>query len=617
MDTAKKVWTYLLRAGLTPEGAAGLMGNIFAESGMIPERVEILCLKRLKEQGKIYTDATYTAFVDDGTITKEQFLHPLPGRQYGYGLCQWTSPNRKSRLYDLAKRKQTSIGDTETQLEWLLSELTISYKEVLRILKSTKNVLTASNAVLTRFEMPADAGASVRETRYRYSMKYYNQFMEEKMAKTRTAIVDLAKSWIGRKESNGSHRMIIDIYNAHRPLARGYKVTYTDAWCATFISTLAIKLGYTDIIPLECGCPEMVEKAKKMGIWVESDAYTPKPGDIIMYDWQDSGSGDNRGTPDHVGIVASVSGTTFVVIEGNKNDAVGTRMMAMNGKNIRGYICPKYDPEAENKLVAACRKMDAEMIKSQQAGAKWGYYNSNTAVTFDKALSAKTYRANCATTAVWALKMIGAIDDSLLGFYGEVKGAIAWKSTKTKDAVLAVADVIYINGKKTVAEALKDGTLIASDIVTYYNLRHTNIYLGNGEWLDSGHAYADGSGDGAGWKTWIGGTYYGAQPIGAIIRLKAASEEKKTDAEVNPICGTCSVTLKQFLIGAEDPQVKIIQLKLNYLGYRGKNGQILAVDGQLGPNTAYAIEQFQRKAGLPDSTNWGTVGAKTWALILG
>lgn len=617
MDTAKKVWTYLLRVGLTPEGAAGLMGNIYAESGMIPERVETLCLKRLKEQGKIYTYATYTAFVDDGTITKEQFLHPLPGKQYGYGLCQWTSPSRKSGLYDLAKLKKTSIGDVEIQLEWLLSELTISYKEVLRILTSTKNILTASNAVLTRFEMPADTGAAVRETRYKYAVKYYDQFKEGTMAKTRSAIVDLAKSWIGKKESDGSHKMIIDIYNSHRPLARGYAVRYTDAWCATFVSALAIKLGYTDIIPLECGCPEMIELAKKKGIWVESDTYTPQPGDIIMYDWQDSGSGDNRGTADHVGIVTMVSGSLFEVIEGNKNNAVGTRTMTVNGKNIRGYICPKYDAEAEtarDRLVAACRKMDAEMIKSQQAGAKWGYYNSNTAVTFDKALSAKTYRANCATTPCWALKLIGVIDDSLPAFYGDVNGVVTWKSTKTKDAVLAAADVIQVDGKKTVAEALKDGTLIAGDIVTYYNLRHTNVYLGNGEWLDSGHAYADGSGDGAGWKTWIGGTYYGAQPIGTIIRLK---EEKKTDSKVNPICGTCSVTLKQFLIGASDPQVKIIQLKLNYLGYKGKNGLTLVVDGELGQNTAYAIEQLQRKAGLPDSTNWGTVGAKTWALILG
>lgn len=610
----KKVWDYLINAGMTPEGAAGMMGNIYAESGMIANRVEILCLQRLKENGKFYTDATYTAFVDDGTISKARFLNPLPGKQYGYGLCQWTSPERKAGLYDLAKEKHTSIGDVDTQLEWLMHELKTSYAEVLTTLRSTNNVMTASNAVLKKFECPADTGAAVRQTRYNYSMKYYNEY-KEKTVRTRRAVVDLAKSWLGKKESDGSHREIIDIYNSYTPRARGYKVTYTDAWCATFVSAVAIKLGYTDIIPLECGCPEMVALAQKMGIWVESDAYTPAPGDIIMYDWQDTGSGDNKGTPDHVGIISKVEGSVMQIIEGNRYNAVNSRTMHLDGRYIRGYICPKYDEAVtvRQRLVAACKEMNTEMIKSQQAGAKWGYYNSKTSATFEKALSTRTYRANCATTANWALKLIGAIDDGLDSFYGGVNGVVTWKGTKIKDAVLAVADVISIGGKKTVSKAIQDGTLQAGDIVTYYDLRHTNTYLGDGKWLDSGHAYADGQGDGAGWTTWIGKTVYGAQKVGCIIRLKEGEAEMP---ETNLICGTCDVTLKQFLIGAEDPQIKIIQLKLNYLGYKGKDGRTLTVDGVLGPNTAYAIEQLQRKAGLPDSTSWGTVAAKTWKLIL-
>ena len=80
-DITKKIWSCLIKSGLTPEGAAGLMGNIYAESGCIPNRVEILCLQRLRERGRYFTDATYTAFVDDGTITKAEFLNPLPGRQ--------------------------------------------------------------------------------------------------------------------------------------------------------------------------------------------------------------------------------------------------------------------------------------------------------------------------------------------------------------------------------------------------------------------------------------------------------------------------------------------------------------------------------------------------------
>lgn len=162
----------------------------------------------------------------------------------------------------------------------------------------------------------------------------------------RAKVVNTAVAWLGCKESDGSHKKIIDVYNGHTPRARGYKVTYTDAWCATFVSAVAIKAGYTDIIPLECGCNQFIALAKNMGIWVENDAYTPSAGDMILYDWQDSGSGDNTGSADHIGIVVSVSGSTIKVIEGNMSDAVGYRNIAVNGKYIRGFVTPKYSSKA-------------------------------------------------------------------------------------------------------------------------------------------------------------------------------------------------------------------------------------------------------------------------------
>lgn len=155
-------------------------------------------------------------------------------------------------------------------------------------------------------------------------------------------VVQQARAWIGRKEADGSHREIIDIYNAHKPLPRGYAVKYTDAWCATFVSAVAIRCGVTKIIPLECGCGQMLILFKILGELVEDDAYLPKPGDVIFYDWQDSGVGDNTGWPDHVGIVEKVEGNTITVIEGNKNDAVGRRTLQVNGRYIRAYGVPKY-----------------------------------------------------------------------------------------------------------------------------------------------------------------------------------------------------------------------------------------------------------------------------------
>ena len=177
MGVEKVIWDTLIGCGVTEEGAAGVMGNIYAESGMIPNRVEILCLKRLKENGQVWNDATYTAAVDSGKISKATFLHPLPGKQYGYGLCQWTSPGRKEGLYNLCKSKGVSIGDAAAQIEWLMHELEgFGYGKVLWALKNTHNVLTASNTFLDNFECPGDRGVAVRGKRYEYSLKYYNEF---------------------------------------------------------------------------------------------------------------------------------------------------------------------------------------------------------------------------------------------------------------------------------------------------------------------------------------------------------------------------------------------------------------------------------------------------------
>lgn len=192
----------------------------------------------------------------------------------------------------------------------------------------------------------------------------------------RQSYVEMAKSFYGCKEADGSHKQIIDIYNNHKPLAQGYKVKYTDAWCATFVSAMAIKCGLTDIIPTECSCPRMIELFKKKGIWVENDAYVPSPGDILMYDWQDSGNGDNVGSPDHVGIVVRVDNGVIRIIEGNMSNKVGHRDIAVNGKNIRGYGTPDFASKATNKEPAketqTHTKKSVEEVAKEVIAGKWG-----------------------------------------------------------------------------------------------------------------------------------------------------------------------------------------------------------------------------------------------------
>ena len=178
------------------------------------------------------------------------------------------------------------------------------------------------------------------------------------MSCTRNEIVKQAQAWIGLKESDGSHKKIIDIYNTIDPLPRGYKLKYTDAWCAGFVSAAAKVCKALDIVPAECSCSRMIELAKKAGIWVESDAHKPQPGDFMMYDWDDSGSGENTGAPEHVGIVEKISGSTITVIEGNYSNAVKRRTIQVNGRYIRGYVVPKY---AEAQVEPAVKSPDFQV----------------------------------------------------------------------------------------------------------------------------------------------------------------------------------------------------------------------------------------------------------------
>lgn len=169
------------------------------------------------------------------------------------------------------------------------------------------------------------------------------------MSSTATKIIKQAIAWIGKNESDGSHKEIIDVYNSHKPLARGYKMKDTDAWCSCFVSAVAIKCDATDIIPTEVGCEKHIELFKEKGIWIEDENRVPNPGDIIFFDWEDSGSGDNKGRANHVGIVEKSTSKTITVIDGNNNDSVARRTIKVNGKYIRGYGVPKYDEESKKE----------------------------------------------------------------------------------------------------------------------------------------------------------------------------------------------------------------------------------------------------------------------------
>ena len=162
--------------------------------------------------------------------------------------------------------------------------------------------------------------------------------------------LNLFRTWIGLSRSKGTHKIIIDTYNNYTPRARGYKVTYSDAYCDTTISAIFIKLNAVDLIGgTECGVENHVALFKKAGIWEEDGTITPEKGDLIVYNWDDN-TQPNNGYSDHIGMVESVSDNNIIVLEGNMNGGVvGRRTIPIGWGYIRGYAKPKYGIKKEKK----------------------------------------------------------------------------------------------------------------------------------------------------------------------------------------------------------------------------------------------------------------------------
>lgn len=163
----------------------------------------------------------------------------------------------------------------------------------------------------------------------------------------RQKVVSTAEDWLGTREHSDKHYEMLDIYNAQSPLPRGTRMLASWPWCAAFVSTVSLQCGLRDIMPTECGCPGMVRLYQELGRWVENDAYIPSPGDVIFYDWQDTGYGDNVGHPDHVGIVLDCDGKKMTIIEGNNANAVNKRVLAVNARFIRGFGIPNFASKAD------------------------------------------------------------------------------------------------------------------------------------------------------------------------------------------------------------------------------------------------------------------------------
>ena len=183
------------------------------------------------------------------------------------------------------------------------------------------------------------------------------------MASSRDAIVRVAKSYLGVHGGSSAHADIIHIFNTVKPF--GYTAKTTDYWCAEFASACAIQAYGKKIavkyFPLSAACLYMINKAKQMNIWVESDKYIPAKGDFILYDWDD--------------------GTNYASTDNKNGNVVRRRTLPINGRYIRGFVTPDY----ESIKVKKTPKTTTEVVKEVLSG-EWG-----TGSTRKKALTNAGY----------------------------------------------------------------------------------------------------------------------------------------------------------------------------------------------------------------------------------
>lgn len=190
------------------------------------------------------------------------------------------------------------------------------------------------------------------------------------MSASANDVLNVARKWIGYSEKNGKYKEILDVYNSHKPLARGYKIKATDSWCDAFVSACAIKSNAVDIIGTEVGCEKHIEIFKKKGIWIEDGSQKPKIGDIILFNWDDK-TQPNDGAADHIGIVEQVYGQTIICIEGNMNDKVDRRTINVGWGYIRGFARPKYST-TDSIPSSSVKKKTVDQIAQEVIRGAWG-----------------------------------------------------------------------------------------------------------------------------------------------------------------------------------------------------------------------------------------------------
>lgn len=397
MTIQEHMYRTFRKAGMTVEGACAVLGQIQHEGVFLPNNAE---------DSKKVIDTIYTRQVDTGVITKHQFMYD----GIGYGYAQWTFPDRKGLMYDFHRARGKSIGDSETQIAFLLWEMQHSFPIQWQLVTNSHDLSEISWQLLDKWENP-DGKETQKPIRYKSAKGFYDQFKDLEIGGAPKMTIQSAietalncfRAELGyhEKASNANlddktansgsgnwtkyARDLDRLGNFYNGAKNGYPycdVSYDWVFVTSFGPDIGRQMLYQPLRSAGAGCLYSAQYYKQNGAWYTSN---PQPGDQIFFSYA-------PGEYSHTGMVESVQNGTVKTIEGNTSDMVARRTYPINSSNIIGYGRPNWKlatslddgivinpPEgsSERVLKYGCKGEDVEQLQKdlQSLGydiGRWG-----------------------------------------------------------------------------------------------------------------------------------------------------------------------------------------------------------------------------------------------------
>jgi len=338
---AEKAFNFFVGKGYSAQQTAGIVGNMKAESGVLP----------MRKQG---TDASVK------TSSKA-----VRNSSSGWGIVQWTPPSKMINPSLDAGKTYAQIDTLDHQLQFLWEQLEgtgtggkISEKAAGDDLKRQTTIDGSARSFMTKFERPKDQSESAQKGRVQLANEIFGLYGNGAAPPTSPDtpaqpgggcvstsgggdIVSIAQAELNKGVKEDP--LGCDAGNPSRDGSCGKEVDkYTDStleyWCADFVSWVYNQAGSPFTGGLSGGwriasVDGVRSWFKANGTWTDNGpGVKPKPGDVYTMGIS------------HTGIVEKVEGDTIFTISGNtatdntgNGNGVGRGSYKVGSSSIEGF----------------------------------------------------------------------------------------------------------------------------------------------------------------------------------------------------------------------------------------------------------------------------------------